>query len=354
VNVTGIVTARDRFVIDFDKSSLRNRIMIFRNLALGDEFIRQSFKLKDTRGWKLAIARKGLAHDENWDMYYQKMLYRPFDVRYIYYTPKMVDWPRPEVMPHLTYDNFALIVPKQFKEQPGAFVTNNIAGHKTVSAYDINYIFPLYLYSDVDKKDLFSHLREPSRRESNIGQNVSNALAEAYKKEPPPEEVFYYVYALLYSNTYRSKYLQFLKIDFPRVPFTRESKVFSKMVEFGNILVELHLMKSKELDSPIARFRGNGENTVDKVRYQESRVRVNNEQFFEGVEPEVWEYQIGGYQVCDKWLKDRKGKKLSLEEIKHYCKIVTALEKTISIQKEIDRLYPKVEESVIDFHDFVR
>jgi hypothetical protein len=90
------------------------------------------------------------------------------------------------------------------------------------------------------------------------------------------------------------------------------------------------------------------------VRYQESRVRVNNEQFFEGVEPEVWEYQIGGYQVCDKWLKDRKGKKLSLEEIKHYCKIVTALEKTISIQKEIDRLYPKVEESVIDFHDFVR
>ena len=354
VNVTGIVTARDHFVVDFDKSSLRNRILIFRNAALDDEFVRQSFKLKDTRGWKLAIARKELAADENWDTYHQKILYRPFDVRYIYYTPKMVDWPRLEVMPHLIHDNLALIAPKQFKEQPGAFITNRITGHKSVSAYDINYIFPLYLYSEVYKKELFCNLSDSSKRESNIGQNINNRLAGVYKKEASPEEVFYYVYALLYSNIYRSKYVQFLKVDFPRVPFTRESKVFGKMAEFGNILVELHLLKSKELEHPIARFQGKGENKVDKVRYGEGGVHINEDQYFEGVKPEVWEYQIGGYQVCDKWLKDRKGRKLSLEDIKHYCKIVTALEKTIAVQKEIDKLYRRVEETVIDFHDFVR
>jgi phage-related minor tail protein len=126
------------------------------------------------------------------------------------------------------------------------------------------------------------------------------------------------------------------------------------MAELGSHLVELHLLKSKELENPVARFRGEGENKVEKVRYGETCVRINNEQFFEGVKPEVWEYQIGGYQVCDKWLKDRKGRKLSLEDIKHYCKIVTALEKTIAVQKEIDKLYRRVEETVIDFHDFVR
>ena len=252
-------------------------------------------------------------------------------------------------MPHLIHDNIALIAPKQFKEQPGAFITNRITGHKTVSAYDINYIFPLYLYSEVYKKELFSHLRDSSRRESNIGQNINNALAVAYKKEPSPEEIFYYVYALLYSNIYRSKYVQFLKVDFPRVPFTKDYKILSRMAELGSHLVELHLLKSEELDNPVARFRGKGENKVDRVRYEKEQVYINNDQYFEGVEPEVWQYQVGGYQVCAKWLKDRKGRKLSLEEIKHYCKIVAALRKTISIQKEIDALYPRVEASVIEF-----
>lgn len=123
------------------------------------------------------------------------------------------------------------------------------------------------------------------------------------------------------------------------------------MAEYGKNLVELHLLNSKELEIPIAIFRAKGENIVDRLRYDKNRVYINNDQYFEGVESEVWEYQIGGYQVCEKWLKDRKGRNLSLEKIKHYCKIVTALEKTIFIQKEIDKLYPKVEENVIEFPD---
>jgi hypothetical protein len=122
------------------------------------------------------------------------------------------------------------------------------------------------------------------------------------------------------------------------------------MAEYGNKLVELHLLKAKELEFPGTKFRGKGENEVEKVRYKEGCAYINNDQYFEDIRPEVWEYQIGGYQVCAKWLKDRKGRKLSLPDIKHYCKIVTALEETIAIQNEIDRLYPKVEEDVIDYH----
>ncbi|MBI4680236.1 MAG: hypothetical protein HY753_03235 [Nitrospirae bacterium] len=189
---------------------------------------------------------------------------------------------------------------------------------------------------------------------------------------PSPEEVFYYIYAVLYTETYRTRYAEFLKIDFPRVPFTKDYKLFKKMSEYGNRLVNFHLLKSSELDSPIARFQGKGDNRVEKPRYEISRksplsplcqrgeskqnptlvkggeggfgcVYINKEQYFEGISQEVWNYQIGGYQVCDKWLKDRKGRVLSLDEIQTYCRIVTAINKTIEIQKVIDNLYVTIE-----------
>ncbi|MEK6692134.1 MAG: type ISP restriction/modification enzyme [Nitrospirota bacterium] len=161
-----------------------------------------------------------------------------------------------------------------------------------------------------------------------------------------------------YSNIYRTRYAEFLKIDFPRVPFTRDYKLFKKMGDYGESLVNLHLLKpapdsdrgSPELDTPIARFQGKGNNEVEKVRYEPvgaghalPLLYINKEQYFEGISPELWEYRIGGYQVCDKWLKDRKGRTLSLDDIKHYCRIVTSLSKTIKIQKVIDYIYPAVE-----------
>ncbi len=181
INVTGIVTARDHFVIDFDREVLKRRIVMFRNLSMPDELIKQTFKLKDTRGWKFTEARKDLVEDKNWDEYFTRLLYRPFDIRHIYYTQKMVDWPRPEVMPHMTQDNLGLISPKQFKEEPGAFVTQAIIGHKTVSAYDINYLFPLYLYPDIDKKDLFSH-KKGDKRQPNISTKFLAPSLRCIKK----------------------------------------------------------------------------------------------------------------------------------------------------------------------------
>jgi len=119
---------------------------------------------------------------------------------------------------------------------------------------------------------------------------------------------------VLHSNIYRTKYAEFLKIDFPRVPFTKEYELFSRMVEYGKRLVDLHLLKSKELDPPVAKLHGQGDRKVEKVKYEDDKVYINKNQYFEGISPEVWEYQIGGYQVCYKWLKDRKGKNLSAEQ----------------------------------------
>ena len=199
-----------------------------------------------------------------------------------------------------------------------------------------------------------------------------------------PESIFYYVYAVLYSNIYREKYNEFLKIDFPRIPFTKDYEKFLQLGELGHRLADLHLLKSAELENVISKFPIEGNCKVEKVVWETpspltplpegegnrkspllpgedlgeggegkkesplppgedlgegGNVYINKEQYFDGIREDVWKYHIGGYQVCDKWLKDRKGRTLSLEEIKAYCKIVTALAKTIEIQSEIDEVY---------------
>jgi predicted helicase len=353
VNVTGIVTARDDFVIDFSKEALKRRIAMFRNPSMPDDLIKQTFKLKDTRGWKLTEARKELAKDENWDRYFAGILYRPFDVREIYYTPKMVDWGRPEVMRHMLQENLGLILPKRVETKiPWQHVlcTNQLVDHVAVSLKTIDYVFPLYLYPDTDKKDLFSQKKKSEKRQPNINPKLFTVVSEVYKKGPAPEDMFYYTYAVLYSNIYRTKYAEFLKIDFPRIPFTKDYTLFTKTGEYGKQLVDLHLLKSTELDPPIAKFQGKGENNVENVSYEKARVYINKDQYFEGIEKEIWEYQIGGYQVVAKWLKDRKKRKLSLDDIKHYCKMVTAIKKTIEIQKNIDFLYPDIERESLEFY----
>ncbi|HUW23965.1 MAG TPA: type ISP restriction/modification enzyme [bacterium] len=349
VNCTGIVTARDKFVIDFREDVLKRRIEMFRDLSTPDEIVQQAFKLKDTRGWKLAEARKELAKDKDWDAYFATILYRPFDIRSIYYTQKMVDWPRLEVMRHMfAGDNLALISARSNKsgEMNHFFCCQHIMETKCGESTTQSCLFPLYLYPEVSRKDMFSHLGL-GKRKPNLNPKLVESLAEAYGEEPTSEGIFYYIYGVLYSNIYRSKYAEFLKIDFPKVPFTRNYELFSTIGRYGSKLVDLHLMKSAELNNPIVKFQGGGDYGVRKVRYEEmgKQVYINDSQYFEGIEREVWEYQIGGYQVLDKWFKDRE--KLSLDDIKHYCKIATALEKTIEIQRDIDNIYLDTEKDTM-------
>jgi len=266
-------------------------------------------------------------------------------------------------MHHMLQENIGLLTCRQ-QNTTGfyhAFVTNTIVESCIVSnqTREISYLFPLYLYQEKEKPKkrsagsimmLFEPQEGYQARKPNLPPALIEALTKAFKKSLSPEQIFYYIYAVLYSNTYRTKYAEFLKIDFPRIPFTKDYKLFNRISEYGKRLVELHLLKSPDLDPAILRLQGKGDNKVEKLKYdrKEKRLYLNQNQYFEGITEDVWQYQIGGYQVCDKWLKDRKGKRLSLEDVRHYSRIVISLLKTIKIQKSIDDVYAGVEKDIIE------
>lgn len=360
VNSVGIVTARDSLTIKWSSREVWTTVLNF--IKLDVETARQAYDLgKDARDWKVELAQNDLKDSGLDKQKIVPILYRPFDTRYTYYTGKSRGFhcmPRSEVMRHMEKENLAMISPRQFKEQSGAFVTTNIAGHKTVSAFDINYFFPLYLYLEEEKPKKRSSATvmmvfEPGEKYKTKKPNLSATLIERltanFKKTLSPEQIFFYIYAVLYSNTYRTKYAEFLKADFPRIPFTANHKLFNKMADYGERLVDLHLLRADDLDVKAISMQGKGDNKVGQVRYEKKKVFISDTRYFEGVSPEVWEYQVGGYQVCDKWLKDRKEKVLSLEDVKHYSAIVAALKKTMDIQEKIDGLYPDVEKEIIHF-----
>jgi predicted helicase len=269
----------------------------------------------------------------------------------------MVDWPRPEVMRHMAHPNVAISTTRSVETGvfQHALVADRLITHHSVSIKEVNYLFPLYLYPDTSKQDLFSHTDEVGERKPNLNLELVSALTHAYKREPTAEQILHYVYGVLYSPSYRELYNDFLKTDFPRIPFTADGVRFRDMAALGEQLTALHLLKSPELDPPLARFNGEGDARVAKnksagFRYDpdEERVWINDAQFFEPVAPELWEYRIGGYQVLEKWLKDRRDRQLSLDEIRTYCRIVTAIAKTIELQEQIDELYAGVEEAVVE------
>jgi predicted helicase len=358
-NSVGIVTARDSFVIDADKERLKQRIRMFIDEKMPDEYVRQTFDLQDKTNWKLKVAREQVRKDENWQDAIQQILYRPFDIKWIFYHDAVVERSRKEVMQHMMKVNLGLITARSNRssEMNHFFCTDKITETKCGESTVQSYLFPLYLYpekSNPGKQSsarnlmLFEPKADYGARKPNISPELIEQLTKYFRKAPTPEQIFFYIYAILYSNIYRTKYAEFLKIDFPRIPFTRDYKFFSKMSEHGEMLVGLHLLKSPELNSPTAKFHGKGDYKVEKLRYEPTRLFINESQYFEGIEPEVFECQIGGYQVCEKWLKDRKERKLSLDDIKHYCNIVTVIKRTIEIQKTIDSIYPKVENEIAE------
>ncbi len=363
VNSVGIVTSRDGFVIDHDKAALKRRIRMFIDKKMTDDIIRQTFALPDTSKFNLEKAREAVRDDMNWEDKITKILYRPFDEQWIFYHDAVIERSRREVMHHMMQENLALCVGRAGQvvglEKPWNIVfCSNYVEDFNLFYRGGNVNFPLYLYQAKEKPKkksfgsvmiLFESEADYFLKKPNLSPAVVEILEKAYRKKPEPEQIFYYIYAMLYSNVYRTKYAEFLKIDFPRIPFTKDYKLFKKMVEYGKRLASLHLIKAKELDKSRLKFQS-GDNKIEKIRYEpvgasgrSPLLYINDDQYFEGISNDVWEYQFGGYQVCDKWLKDRKGKRLSLDDIKHYCKIVTALKKTIEIQKAIDNIYPEVE-----------
>ncbi|MBC8383852.1 MAG: N-6 DNA methylase [Candidatus Cloacimonetes bacterium] len=353
VNSVGIVTARDSFVVSFSKNELIHRLNQFRNLSLDDEIIEKAYKLKSKKHWNLSIIRNKLSKEQNLGDCIQNIAYRPFDERYIAYNQYLIERERFEIMHNmLDGDNIGICTVRQVKV--GAIWSHILVSDKIIeSCYisnktsEIGYIFSLFTYSKNDDVHLFE--KPQVERKPNIAPEIFRMLRTAYGKEPSPEEILYYIYGIFYSNVYREKYAEFLKIDFPRVPFTADFELFRKVGALGKQLVQLHLLESKELDTLIAKYQGTGENDrIEKVVYNEDeqRVYINDGKYFEGINSELWSYHIGGYQVLYKYLKDRKGR--ILEDARRYCKIATALQKTIELQKEIDLIYLQVEENILE------
>ncbi|MDH4226669.1 MAG: N-6 DNA methylase [Deltaproteobacteria bacterium] len=368
VNSVGIVTARDNLTIKFTKDEVWQTVLNFSRLDA--DFARKAYELgDDARDWKVDLAQKDLMASGMRKEMIVPILYRPFDVRYTYYTGNSRGFhcmPRKDVMRHMMRENLGLITVRQVAEGifDHAFCVDSIVESRiTLSNKGIGYLFPLYLYEEVEpqkKKStfggsmmmLFEEKSEYTSKRPNISPKLIEALTKAYKKAPTPEEIFYYIYAVLYSNTYRAKYAEFLKSDFPRVPFTGDYKLFKKVGVFGQELAELHLLKSKSLNKPLVKFQGKGNHKVEKPKYdpKDKKVHINEGQYFEGISSEVWDYHIGGYRVMEKWLKERAKaeRPLSLDDIKHYCRMSVSIEETIELQGKIDKVYSEIEENVIE------
>lgn len=364
INNVGIVTARDKFAIDFKKEILEARIRQFRDLRFDHEFFTSTYGLKDTSTFKLKEFREELSKTIDWQNDFRVIQYRPFDQRYIYYSDWVVERRVYDGMQHMLRENLCLSVGRQGQVVGEenlwnlAFITDEIVD------FNLFYrggamVFPLYLYRCSEQKKkrgiqtmmLFEPEQEYDQkgRMPNIAPVVFERLEKAYGKRPSPEQILSYCYAVIYSNTYREKYAEFLKIDFPRIPFTSDGRLFRELAGLGEELTQLHLLKSKALENPMVKYRGTGDDIIEKPTFDKANrcVFINKAKYFDGINQEVWEYYIGGYQVMEKYLKDRKGRQMS--DPATYCKIATAIAHTTEVQNRIDLLYPKAEQEVMEF-----
>jgi predicted helicase len=228
------------------------------------------------------------------------------------------------------------------------FITDSIidqcyAGNKSAGA-GISYTAPLYLYPEFDDQISIdgSDQRTPNLNRSIVDQ-IANGLGLSFtpeKEETPgtfaPIDLLDYIYAVLHSPSYRKQFQEFLKIDFPRIPYPADQQAFWKLVELGGELRQLHLLESPQLDRAGTTYPVAGSNIVDKVHYEDGKVFINEKQYFDGVPQAAWEFYIGGYQPAQKWLKDRKGRTLNYDDVKHYQRIIVALTETERIMEEID------------------
>ena len=316
---------------------------------MDDLTVKEKLSLSENYAWRVSQARKELMTVKELDSYFTHVLYRPFDIRSIFFHPSVVWRTRPQVMRHmLAGRNVGLVTTRQTKDPFGVHVANSLVAHKSVAKYDINFVFPLYLYP-AEGEMVLGKDRSPNLNTKFI-EDVSVKLGMYFKEDGKgdllknfgPEDIFNYAYAVFHSPTYRSRYAEFLKIDFPRLPLTSNKELFKALAAKGAELVALHLMESPKLNNLITKYPVSGSSTVEKVSYDKNnrRVYINKLQYFEGVPPQVWAFQIGGYQVCQKWLKDRKDRTLSYDDLHHYQRIVVAIKETIRLMSEIDSIIP--------------
>ncbi|MBI4496679.1 MAG: N-6 DNA methylase [Chloroflexi bacterium] len=390
VNSVGIVTARDHLTIRWSAPEVLTTVRDF--AALLPEEARTKYDLgRDVRDWKVSLAQQDINAHGVLPELVASVLYRPFDQRYTYYTGRsrgFICRPRPEVMSHmLAGKNVALVCPRRVETSGGwghCLVASGVVEHVVVSLKTIDSVFPICLYpprsgatnTQASMTGLSPWPEGKDGRRPNLNPDfvaeLSDRLGLTFVPDGRgdlaqtfgPEDIFHYIYAVLHAPTYRSRYVEFLKLDFPRVPITGDRDLFRTLAKKGAALVALHLLESPALTRPITCYPVPGPNLVEPghPRYlapgepepgtgqllAQGRVYLSKDdpttgkrgQYFEGVPPDVWEFHVGGYQVCEKWLADRRGRTLSLADLNHYERIVVALQETIRLMEEIDAAIP--------------
>jgi predicted helicase len=306
----------------------------------------RSGRKNDSRDWtyKTAKADAELHYSE-----IHEMAYRPFDIRYTCYTGNsrgLYASPQSAILNNLKDKiNVALCTVKASRDYLfPIFVVNRIVDKTLLSPKDNVTVFPLYLYKEnMGKeerivnfnKDIYEKIAKGLNYLPCYDDNVLIDPTSEYNGVLYPQDLFDYIYAVLHSPSYRERYKEFLKIDFPRIPYPTDWEKFRDLAEMGEELRQLHLMEDLPNKTGVT-FPVSGTKQVDCYRWEQNRVYINAEQYFEGVPESAWNFFIGGYQPAQKWLKDRKGLTLSFEDVKHYGNIIYVLQQTERIMEEID------------------
>ena len=319
ISSVSVVTANDSVLVDINENNLLKKV----NEAFGN-------------------ADKSFVERYN---------YRPFDDRYIYYDVQKIERPRESTMRHMKKPNIAILTCRQLagNEWLHVSVADGIVDDCRVSSKtkERGYVFPLYIYKEnMGKeecivnfnKELYDNIAKGLNYLPCYDDNILIDPTSEYNGVLYPKDLFDYIYAVLHSPSYRERYKEFLKIDFPRIPYPTDWEKYRDLVEKGEELRQLHLMEDLPHSTGVS-FPVGGSLQVDCYRWEKNRIYINSEQFFEGVSESAWNFYIGGYQPAQKWLKDRKGLTLSFEDVKHYQRIIYVLQQTKQLMREIDNIY---------------
>ena len=352
INGVGICSKRDETAIRFSKKELLDVLNDFEKLAETEIKSKYKTEATESRDKKLNYAKENISKFGLNDSYLQKINYRPFDTKWTYFTNQsrgFLAYPVYAIMKHFVKSNYGLVVSKKSRQLSLGymFITRSITDlHILDSAADSTYIFPLYLYLEANDQQT---IEQTSVRTPNLNVEIVKQIAESLdisftnEKETEintfaPIDILDYIYAVLHSPSYREKYKEFLKIDFPRVPYPKDKETFWKLVKIGEEIRKIHLIESPSVEKYITQYPVDGNNIVEKIKYENSNVYINESQYFANVPEIAWNFYIGGYQPAQKWLKDRKERKLEFDDILYYQKIIVALNETDRLMQEINNI----------------
>ena len=330
VRNSGVKTDRDLLFYDCDKDCLIERISsLLSGKQLEKNFI-ELYNVVDSSSYKITDKIKCCKFDNS---KIQKAEYRVLDFYYIYYDEKLVSRAAFNVMQHLRKANVALVVPRQCSSDwKYVFCTNTIGDHNLIASagkLGAGDLFPLYLYP-TEGEEKTGETRKP-----NLDEKIWRKIDKCTKLKTTPEQVFDYIYGVLHTPSYREKYKEFLKIDFPRIPYPKNKEEFERVVSIGKKIRKLHLME--EVPPQATSFAIEGDNVVSEIRFEKEKVYINKTQYFGNVPDLTWNFYIGGYQPAQKWLKDRKNRPLTYDDISHYRKIIAILLETHKLMLELDK-----------------